>query len=284
MIVVSLFDGISCAKVALEKSNIDVEKYYSSEIDKYAIKISEKNYKDITNLGNVESLKFQSKLDLLIGGSPCQGFSIAGKQLNFQDDRSKLFYEYVRILNETNPKWFILENVRMKKEFADIITKELGVPPVRINSRLVSAQNRERMYWTNIPNVKSPTDKKIVLKDIIENSIDSKYYINAPIKPVSSNGKHIIKVGEVMNGGQGNRVYSINGKSITISASSGGLGAKTGLYLDNNKIRKLTPIECERLQNLPDNYTYGVSDTQRYKSLGNCFTVDVISHILSYIS
>jgi len=168
MNVLSLFDGCSCGRVALERAGIKVDKYWASEVDKYAIQVSKKNWPDIEHIGDVCGVDATGMdVDLLIGGSPCQGFSFAGKQLNFDDPRSKLFFEYVRILKECKPKWFLLENVKMKKESQDVISEALGVEPVEVNSALVSAQNRKRLYWTNIP-FDMPEDRGIVLKDVLE--------------------------------------------------------------------------------------------------------------------
>jgi len=168
--VLSLFDGISCGQIALERAGFEVENYFASEIDKYAMQITMANYPNTKQLGDVKNVTANQlpKIDLLIGGSPCQGFSFAGAGLNFEDERSKLFFEFVRLKNELNPKYFLLENVKMKQEFQDIISEQLEVKPIMINSSLVSAQNRERLYWTNIPVVGQPTDKGILLKDIIE--------------------------------------------------------------------------------------------------------------------
>ena len=381
MNVLSLFDGISCGMVALERAGIKVDKYYASEVDKYAMAVSEKNYPSIVSLGDVTRWKDWdinwSSIDLLIGGSPCQGFSFAGKQLNFEDERSKLFFEYVDILShikKQNPEvLFLLENVRMKKEYRDVISKFLGTDPILINSSLVSAQNRKRLYWTNIEGVEQPQDKGILLKDIVHEYTDFKYMLTAGQNEwlkkngqfqldknyssidsekaitmtarqyASWNGnfkfeelnRYIVpfdktlqilekeiekgKVGYFNTDSQDNRIYYIHDKSVTLCGAAGGKGAKTGLYLfgcitpdrvekrqngqrfsEGNKfytltaqdkhgvliegyIRKLTPIECERLQTLPDNYTHGVSDNQRYKMLGNAWTVEVIVHILRYI-
>lgn len=275
-------------------------------------------------------------IDLLFGGSPCQGFSFAGKQLNFFDPRSKLFFDYVKALEILKPKYFLFENVKMKKEYEDIITQHLGVKPIEINSALVSAQNRKRLYWTNIPGVTQPEDKGIMLKDIVHENVDLKTkedlidYIVPFDKTLLILDKEVKegKAGYFGKDSQGNRVYYMHGKAITLCGNAGGKGAKTGLYLfgcitpdrvnkrqngqrfnDGNKfytltaqdrhgvlvegyIRRLTPIECERLQNLPDNYTaigvidgkeIPISNTQRYKMLGNGWTVDVIAHILSFI-
>ena len=170
MNVLSLFDGMSCGQIALRQLGIPINKYYAAEIDPYAMRVTKNNFPETIHLGDVTKVKGKDleKIDLLLGGSPCQGFSFAGKQLNFDDPRSALFFEFVRLLKECNPKYFLLENVRMKKEYQDVITEHLGVEPITINSALVSAQNRVRLYWTNIPNITQPEDKGIVLKDIVE--------------------------------------------------------------------------------------------------------------------
>lgn len=337
MNILSLFDGIGVGYLALQRAGIKVNKYYASEIDEYAMQVSERNYPDIIRLGDVRNWQEWNidwaNIDLLIGGSPCQGFSFAGKQLNFEDERSKLFFEYVDILNHIraiNPDVkFLLENVRMKKEYQNIISSYLGVQPVMIDSALVSAQRRKRLYWTNIVDIKQPEDKGILLKDIVHEVADldcADYECLEKYRVPFSKTLQIIekevgksKVGYFKSDSQGNRVYYINDKSVTLCGGNGGLGAKTGLYLfgcitpdrvkkrqdgqrfnDGQKfytltandkhgvliegyIRKLTPIECERLQTLPDNYTYGVSDNQRYKMLGNAWTADVIAHIFRYL-
>lgn len=301
MRVLSLFDGISCGQVALKRAGIKVEQYFASEIEPQPIEITQKNHPGTIQLGDIVKVKAEDlpQIDLIIGGSPCQGFSFAGKQLNFNDPRSKLFFEFVRLVNELKPKYFLLENVKMKQEYQDIISEQLGVKPIEINSSLVSAQQRRRLYWTNIPGVTQPEDKKIYLKDILlpetYTEYDKSYALTA-----SYNGAVLwnsvdkcqrtmvwnkpIRVGKFGNGGQGQRVYSIDGKSVTLSAQGGGWGAKTGLYLIKDYARKLEPIECERLQNLPDNYTEGISKTQRRKALGNGWTVDVIAHIFKGIT
>lgn len=329
MKVLSLFDGISCGKVALERAGIPVEEYVAFEIDKYAIQISKKNHPDIIQRGDVTKADFSEfeGFDLVIGGSPCQGFSFAGKQLNFEDPRSRLFFEFVRALEQVKPKYFLLENVKMKKEFEDIISEKLGVQPIEINSNIVSAQNRRRLYWTNIKSVTVPKDRGIMLKDIVHENTSEDEEINLdPYKvPVDKTLKIIEKevqkgkIGYFRSDSQANRVYSIHGKAVTLCGEAGGGAAKMGQYLfgcitpdrvekrqngqrfnDGEKfytltaqdrhgvlidgyIRKLTPIECERLQTLPDNYTEGVSDAQRYKCLGNGWTVEVIAHILKNI-
>ena len=170
--VLSTFDGMSCVRIALEQLGIPIKQYFASEIDKYPIQITQKNYPDTIQLGDVTKVfaKNLPPIDILVGGSPCQGFSFAGDQLAFDDPRSALFFEFVRLIKECKPKYFLLENVRMKKEFLDVITEQLGVEPIFINSSLVSAQNRQRYYWTNIPNVQQPEDRGLVLKDILEDS------------------------------------------------------------------------------------------------------------------
>lgn len=178
MNILSLFDGISCGRIALERAGIKVDKYYASEIDRHAIKVSEANYPAIIRLGDVTKWREWDlpEIDLLIAGSPCQGFSLSGKQLNFEDIRSKLFFEFVDILKHYKPKYFLLENVGMKKEYENVISDILGVKPIKINSNLVSAQNRKRLYWTNIPNVVQPEDKKIILADILDSNESSYSY------------------------------------------------------------------------------------------------------------
>jgi len=297
--VLSLFDGMSCGQIALEKAGIEVDKYYAAEIDKYAIKVAKANYPDMIHLGDVREVKADSlpKIDLLIGGSPCQGFSFAGKQLNFDDPRSKLFWEYVRLLKDLKPKYFLLENVKMKKESMDVITEALGVEPVFINSNLVSAQNRQRYYWTNIPMDKLPDDKGVVLADILENGnvdrdkshcIDANYFKGGNLKSYfekhrrqlvfSDDGMCHVGDADLKGHDYNRRVYHPDGKGPSLCASSGGnLEPKT--YIKPNSWRKLTPLECERLQTVPEGYTDHVSNTQRYKMLGNGWTVDVIKHI-----
>jgi DNA-cytosine methyltransferase len=298
MNVLSLFDGMSCGQIALKKLGVKYDNYFASEIDKYAIKVTKDNFPNTIHIGDVTKIDFKSlpKIDLLIGGSPCQGFSIAGKQLNFNDPRSALFFEYVRALNELKPKYFLLENVRMKKESEDVISEHLGVRPIMINSSLVSAQNRARLYWTNLP-VSQLEDKKIYLKDVLENGladrdksycIDANYFKGTNLEQYLKKARRQI-VFEVNNKpirlgalskSMGSRVYHESGKSICISAVGGGWGAKTGLYHDDYCIRKLTVLECKRLQTVPDDYKMNVSNTQAYKMIGNGWTVDVITHIL----
>jgi DNA-cytosine methyltransferase len=300
--VLSLFDGISCGQIALERQGFEIENYFASEIDKYAMQITMANYPNTKQLGDVKKVTADQlpKIDLLIGGSPCQGFSFAGAGLNFEDERSKLFFEFVRLKNELKPKYFLLENVKMKQEFQDIISEQLGVKPILINSSLVSAQNRERLYWTNIPVIGQPIDKGILLKDIIEDGQvlkDKSQTILATL--YKENAKSMIKRNKqgllilkniYPKKGQNGNVYSIFGKCKTLSAGVGikgnGIGSSNAPKIESIKAdgwRKLSPLECERLQTVPDGYTKYVSDTQRYKALGNGWTVDVISFIFSFL-
>jgi len=276
MNILSLFDGISCGRVALERAGVKVDNYFSSEIDEYAIKISRFNHDDVKQIGNVLNLNTDvlPPIDLVIGGSPCQGFSFAGKGLAFDDPRSRLFFEFVDILDRCKPKYFLLENVRMKQEFVDIITEYLDVQPILINSSLVSAQSRQRYYWTNIPNVGPPEDTcKEVLQDVLEPRPSRKYLAGQQLRDNYEGGNQL----NPSYKSQANRIHDIDKKSPTIMAGSHGYA--NGYVNQDGDIRKLTPIECERLQTLPDNYTDGVSDTQRYKGLGNGWTVDVVAHI-----
>lgn len=263
--VLSLFDGMSCGQIALERANIKVDNYYASEIDKYAIQVTQKNYPNTKQLGSVTELKGNDlpKIDLLFGGSPCQSFSSMGKQEGFEG-KSGLFWEYVRILKEVNPKYFLLENVVMKKEWEDVISEALGVKPIMIDSALVSAQNRKRLYWTNIPNIQIPKDKGIILKDILENFI----FNEEPYNEKYASNRSILYT---------KRKYN------TLRALAGSRTRGIGICDDNGNWRKLTPIECERLQTVKDNYTECVSNSQRYKMLGNGWTVDVIAHIFKQL-
>lgn len=327
MRILSLFDGISCARVALERVGIPVDAYLAVEIDKYATKISQKNYPDILHTSDVRTFIGEyGSFDLLIGGSPCQDLSIAKKdRKGLEGDRSSLFWEYVRILNEVKPKYFILENVAsMPKEAKQIITDTLGVEPIMIDATLVSAQRRRRLFWTNIPNVTLPEDRGIFLKDILEDI------------PVPPHGLEIKAKSKTLRlGGAGSKVgdkhewdsvyqyrrtywrETKGGKVPTLTANMGtgcnnvpyvpvalrnrGDGKKpeyngtgkanalttvqTDSMVDVPPIRKLTVLECTRLQSLPDHYLDmpDVSKTQKYKALGNAFNVDVVAHILKHI-
>lgn len=298
MNVLSLFDGISCGQVALQRAGIEYTNYYASEIDPYAIKVTQKNHPNTIQLGDITqiNLALLPKIDLLIGGSPCQGFSSAGKQLNFNDPRSSLFFSFVDIKEKLNPKYFLLENVVMKKEWQDIISDFMGVQPILINSSLVSGQNRRRLYWTNIPNVTQPQDKNILLKDIIEDGfvdkdksycIDANYFRGSNLKRYFTRGSRQIVFKDKSQTLLAT-LYKENAKSMIKRNKMGLLVAKEDAdfyeeYKHKIYFRKLKPIECERLQTLPDGYTECVSDTQRYKSIGNAWTVDVVSHIFSHI-
>ena len=345
---------MSCGQLALQRLGIEVDTYYASEIDKYAIQVTQANFPETIQVGDVCNLKAEDyqDIDLILAGSPCQGFSFAGKQLAFDDPRSALFFEFIRLLKEIKPKYFLLENVKMKKEFLEVITDQVSacypefqgkdlfggkIEPILINSALVSAQSRQRYYWTNIPNVEQPEDLGIVLRDILEDNFDSErdksycidanYYKGASVeqykrksrrqlvnKPKQVGIATDIKEHDILK-----RVYSPDGKSPTLNTMGGGnrepkvvSGAWRGRYKEdgtteqklelnqsgksnslttvqkdsvvvneNLSWRKLTPLECERLQTVPDNYTNHVSNTQRYKMLGNGWTVEVIAHILN---
>ena len=318
MNVLSLFDGMSCGQIALDQLGIPVDNYFAAEIDKYAIKVAKANYPDMVHLGDVRNVRTKHNalhawdengvgdlydIDLLIGGSPCQGFSFAGQQLNFDDPRSMLFFEYVRLFKALNPRYFLLENVKMKKESQDIISEYLGVEPIEINSNLVSAQNRRRLYWTNIPVDGLPEDKGIVLADILEDGftdrdksycLDASYYKGGGASNVrlyfEKSRRQIVfgsgdnkltqpKIIQKSRGYNKGGLKALNGKTPTLSTSS--WEHNNHLTLDEGTTwRKLSPVECERLQTVPDGYTDHVSNTQRYKMLGNGWTVDVIKHIM----
>jgi len=300
MNVLSCFDGMSCGQIALNKAGIDYSTYYASELDKYAIQVTQANYPNTVQLGdirNVDSLALP-KIDLLVGGSPCQGFSFAGKQLNFEDPRSKLFFDFVRLKETLKPKYFLLENVRMSKQSQDIISEYMGCEPVAINSALVSAQSRQRLYWTNIP-FTMPEDKGVVLGDVLETGftdrdkshcIDANYFKGGNLKSYFDKGRRQLVFNKPVQvnpskkaGGKQpyiqDRVFSKQGKSHALTAS---FASRTNV--DDNGFRKLTPLECERLQTVPEGYTNHVSNTQRYKMLGNGWTVDVIATILEGIN
>lgn len=309
MNILSLFDGISGAQVAINNLGITDYTYYASEIDKYAIQITQKNYPNTVQLGDTNSIDFTQfkDIDLLIGGSPCQDLSIVkqGRQ-GLKGSRSGLFWKYVEALETVNPKYFVLENVAsMRYEDKTIISDALNCEPLNINSSLVTAQMRNRYYWTNINShtgmlgqivseIPQPVDKGIYLKDILLDdayTADMKSYCipstygRACLDDYKKNKRQLVLIGHTGNSNsQGNRVYSPEGKSVSLSSNGGGMGAKTRLYKVADKYRKLHPIECERLQGFPDNYTNCVSNTQRYRALGNSFTVPVIEYILSYMT
>jgi len=280
-VVLSLFDGMSCGQIALNKAGVSYGKYYASEIDKHAIKVTQHNYPNTIQLGSVTDIKGTDlpKIDLLIGGSPCQSFSNAGNGTGF-DGKSGLFYEYVRLLKECNPKYFLLENVKMKKEWQDIISSELGCEPIKINSNLVSAQNRERLYWTNIP-ISELEDKGIFIEDILDENFDEKYWLKEKntellIKKVNIGNAPNVACIDVYN-----KKVKLDRKCPTLTLPH----HNSIRLLQNGNIRKLTPNECEKLQTVPVNYTdCELSDIHRYTMLGNGWTVDVIAHIFGGLS
>lgn len=284
MNVLSLCDGMSCGQIALEKIGIKVEKYYAAEIKEIGIKVTKDNYPNTIQLGDVKNLDLSKlpKIDLLIGGSPCQNLSITvinnlEHNQGLKGDQSILFYEYVRIFKKLKPTYFLLENVAsMKDSDRDIITKTLGVEPIRINSNLVSAQDRDRYHWTNIKDIKQPNDKQIKLKYILQNNVDEKYFYKRDFI-FHGEDKKIIATLNVNAHDISKRVYNPNFKCGTLTKVQGGYQEKK--VLDGNRVRKLTPIEYERLQTLPDDYTKGFKDSIRYSVIGDGWTVDVISHI-----
>lgn len=275
--------------VALERAGILVEKYVAYEIDSYAIKISQKNYPQIEQCGDVRTGDFTKYkgFDLLIGGSPCQDLSnykyCCGEVKGLEGKKSNLFYQFVRALKECEPKYFLLENVAsMEQKWVDIISEELGVKPIMINSALVCGAERKRLYWTNIPNINLPKDKGIVLNDIVlpaENVPNKYWYSKYPITVHDGDVK--VKATIHLNGHrQTKEVYGLNHKCNTLLCDGNG-GNRVKKIYQNGKVRKLMPIEYERLQTLPDNYTDCVSDSRRYTAIGNGWTVDVIAHILT---
>jgi DNA (cytosine-5)-methyltransferase 3A len=421
--VLSLFDGMSCGQQALERVGIKVDKYFASEIDKHAIKVTMANYPNTIQLGSVVDVKGSDlpKIDLLIGGSPCQSFSFAGKRKGMStkceteiltlehylqlkaegyefEGQSYLFWEYMRLLNECKPKYFLLENVEMGEKWERVLSKAIGINGIHINSALVSAQNRKRIYWTNIGHepgglfgdlvckIEQPKDRGILLKDILESEVDEKYYLSekavksiienkdnlqqSNINPIKSNplqspghacgiykgASYVVhntmpRSSTTGKGGTGplsrndGKTYCLdtgNTNAVEIVASrgrgenneqqlearkDGKTNSLTSVQKDNlvsivggdfrrdegyrwreggkigtllaqartdgtagqclakigSRIRRLTPLECERLQTVKDNYTNHVSDSQRYKMLGNGWTVEVIAHIFNYI-
>lgn len=294
MNVLSLFDGISCGQVALERAGIEVDNYYASEINESAIRITKNNFPNTVHLGNVEELSFKDigHIDLLIGGSPCQSLSSSNVWLKDGEygvngeGKSRLFWEYVRAFLTLKPKYFLFENVAsMRNVDRDIITEQLGVQPVKINSSQFSAQNRRRYYWTNIPFdlVEHGRYTNVKMQDLLENSVDDKYYLkqgtlNCVMRPAS--------------GGWQSGKMEINleiGRPITAScwrihrADTDNYVSTEYTPSDRTNVRRLTPLEAERMQTLPDNYTIGEKDKDRYEAIGNGWTVDVIAHILSFI-
>ena len=291
MKVLSLFDGISCGMVALERAGINVEKYVAYEIEPSAIKISKKNYPQIEHMGDVTKADFSqyAGFDLLIGGSPCQDLSVyktssAEGWKGLDGSKSNLFYHYVRALKEIKPKYFLLENVAsMENKWVDAISKELGVNPIEINSSLVCAAERKRLYWTNIPAIGELENRHIMLKDIVVNAeeVPQKYWYD---KPFVYNGddKKVQCTLDIKGHRNMKEVYNLNGKCNTILCDGDG-GHRVKKVYQNGRCRKLMPVEYERLQTLPDGYTEGVADSRRYTCCGNGWTVDVIAHILKNI-
>lgn len=305
MVVLSLFDGISCGNYVLEKLGFNIEKYYSSEIEKNAIEVSKKNYPNQIRLGDVRDwekwdIDF-SKIDLILAGSPCQSFSVAGKQEGFSGSSGiiNVFFDILKHTKKLNPNVkFFLENVKMKKEWEDIITNEVGVSPLFLNSADFSAQQRKRLYWFNwsFEEKDIKGNPNLCVNDILENGIsykDKSYAITTTYQNLvwrdsleKSRRNFVacpIRIGSIGNGGQGQRIYSVKGKSVSLIASNGG-AAKAGIYkIDlpdgEYEFRKLTPIECERLQGLPDNYTNCIPKTHRYKVIGNAWQCDTIEAI-----
>lgn len=292
--VLSLFDGISCGQVALERAGIKVNNYFASEIDKHAIKVTQSNYPNTIQIGDVTKVKGADfpKIDLLIGGSPCQGFSQAGKKLNFDDPRSKLFFEYVRILEETKPKYFLYENVVPKsKEVIDIISEYLGVQPKPLNSNLKSCQDRKRLYWANFE-ITTPEDDGITLKDIVgftsdtptkndtieeikrwtSREFDVSISKNGRVRPHRLDPKKsgISEIGTLVNP---------NDKCTTITASHAPKTYKTPF-----EIYELNRNECEQIQGLPIGYTKCISERQAKKAIGNGWTVQMITHIFNQMA
>ena len=279
MNVLSLFDGMSCGQIALERAGIKVDNYYASEIDEKAIKITQHNYPNTKQIGSVLDVKGVDlpKIDLLIGGSPCQSFSNAGNGKGFEGE-SGLFREFVRVLKEIKPTHFLLENVVMKKEWQDIITEALGVEPIKINSSLVSAGHRKRLYWTNIPNVEQPKDRGITIDDIItpESSVDSDVWLKAKNTYLIYNKIDFTGCSKIAAIDVYNKKYKTDNKVPTLT-----LPHHNSLRLwQDGRIRKFTANELEAIQTVPNNYTdKDLTLNQRHKMLGNGWTVDVIAHI-----
>lgn len=275
MNILSLFDGISCGRVALERAGIHIDGYYASEIEPNAIKVTQHNFPDTIQLGDVRNVKASDlpKIDLLIGGSPCQSISTLGKMEGMEGE-SGLFYEYLRLLHETKPKWFLLENVRGHKKAVNEITEQMGVEPVLVNSALVSAQQRRRLYWTNIP-FEQPEDKGIVLRDILEPGI--------PKQAVLTPGRLrwlMSEKGQVTLAKRYANLDPIKAGALTVRAEQ----SWNSTYVTREgQITRLTVKEYERLQTLPDGYTDGISPTQAYRAIGNAWTVDVVAHIFTGI-
>jgi site-specific DNA-cytosine methylase len=274
--VLSLFDGISCGQVALEQLGIEVETYYASEICKDAIKITQNNYPNTIQVGDVNNIDFNQykDVDLIMAGSPCQGFSFQGKQLAFNDERSKLFFKFIEAVETIKPKYFLLENVKMKKEYIDIIDNLLGVKGVYISSKHFSAQDRKRYYWTNLPfDKKFPNSDLITPITIVEQTQHNwlpQETIDKLLGQVWQTTKRNIKMADLY----------MNTKMPTLLKSG---KASAPFFYENGKWRYPTPIELERLQTLPDNYTAGQSYNKRYSHIGNGWNVETIKWILKNI-
>lgn len=298
MNVVSLFDGISCGLVALKRGGHNVANYYASEIDKYAIQVSEKNHPEIIRLGDVRTIDYGKllKIDLLLAGSPCQGFSFAGKQLNFEDPRSALFFDFIKALRILKPKYFLLENVKMKREYQHKISELVGCEPIEINSALLSAQNRKRLYWTNIPGQALPNDIGINISDILENGAGAITYSSSG----RGNGKVEERINEAYKAatltktGYTNRSttvvyqrphgFNLGGFKVRDKKPAIRKASKDNYFIyEQDGFRRFTRIEYERLQTLTDNYTACLSDARAVACIGNGWTVDVIVHILKGI-
>jgi len=314
MIVLSLFDGMSATQQALKELGVPVTRYYASEIDNYAMQITSKNFPNTIQLGNVQGVEIKHLAlvpDLIVAGSPCQDISFAGKGKGLDGERSGLFFEAIRIIKEAraiNPNVKVLiENVKMKQEYmdtmSDALSEALGerVTPQLLNSRLVSAQNRQRLYWYNWETIEEPEDRGIMLKDILEDGyvdrdkshcLDANYFKGGNLKSYFEKHRRqlvfskegLCHIGDADLNGHGylKRVYHQEGKAPTLTTNGGG-NREPKVYTGDMKFRKLTPLECTRLQTFPDGYCDGVSNTQAYKMLGNSFTVEMIKCILSPI-
>jgi len=284
--VLSLFDGISCGQLALGRAGIEVNEYIASEINKESIKVAKHNFPNMIHLGDVKRLQTEGmiRIDLLIAGSPCQDLSGAktnGEGLN--GEKSKLFFEFVRILNEVKPTYFLLENVKMKQEWQDVISKILEVQPIKINSNLVSGQNRERLYWTNIPGITQPKDRGILIKDIIFDD-GYKVFTDERIDNTRIKTKKYWKwdLSGKQYWSQQDRAYFKDGKMCTLPKANP--SNKLNIWIGENKYRRCHPVEAERLQTLPDNYTSCIeSHNKRLGLIGDGWTVDVISHIFKQL-
>lgn len=284
MNVLSLFDGMSCGQIALQRAGIQVDNYFASEIDKHAIKVTQDNFPNTIQLGDVTKLNLKElpKIDILHGGSPCQGFSRLGKRLNFKDPRSRLFFEFVKIKNELKPTYFLLENVMMKPEWQDVITKYLGVEPIFINSRLVSAQDRKRLYWTNIPIEGLPEDKNISWSDISEDGwfaggMRGRRVNERGVRDDYNKNLKIVQYIESRKDNKTNCLTTVGKDNVATKEQVGRTSIKDIEY------RNFTRTELEKLQTLPVGYTKSVSYSQANRMIGNGWTVDIVSWIFSFV-